>query len=206
MNATMLKPLFLGTLKKPRAGVRAIIAMRLPSQGLWIALSLVSIVTSLILSILMQAATAMPGRPPELGMFFETMPGSGSPIIFALLRWGQAVLIVFMLYWVGRVLGGQGALDDVLAAMTLLQAVAFIVLFGLSLLGMVLPVLPALAILVFLIWFLWALVVSLDEAHGFESPLKAVGVLVLSFFGVLVGISVMTAMIAAIVGGVTGGI
>ena len=201
MSFELIKGLFVLTLKQPGVAAARIIAMHLPSQALWMLLSLISIITSLILAGVIQASMNSPAVPPELKTYFGTIPGHDSPLLFALLRWVQAVMVIFVLFWVGKSLGGRGELGDVLAAMTLLQAVSFVVIFAISFVGMVLPVLPGLALLVFIFWLIWAVIMMLDAAHGFDNPFKSFGVLILSVFGVILGLSLFTGMIAGLFSG-----
>lgn len=202
MNSETLKPLFALTLQDPRGAAERVIALHLPTQTLWLALSLISVVTSLIFSILLQAAPLPPG---ELGALVQSSPGYQSPLIFALMQWGRVVISVFMLYYVGRAMGGQGSLADVLSVITWLQAVSFVLIAGLSLIGLAIPFLSSLGMLVFLCWWVWAITSFLDAAHGFGNPFKALGVLLISVIGVLIGVSIAMGVIGGIFIGLTGG-
>ena len=201
MNTAALKPLFLLTLRDPREAAGMIVAMRLPSQALWLALSLVSVLTSIIFSALLHAA---PMPQDEIGQLLESSPGYNSPLIFAMLQWGRAVLSIFVLYWVGKAFGGLGELVDVLAVMTWLQVVTFVLVGVLFVLGVVLPMLSSLGMLVVFGWWLWAVVCFLDVAHRFESGVKAFFVLLFSIFGVLIGLSLFLGVIGGIVVGTSG--
>jgi len=201
MNVTALKPLLLTTIRDPRGGAAQVLAMKLPAQALWIALTLVSVVTSGVVAALVQAAPMPPG---DLGRLLETSPVYSSPLIFAVMQWGRAVLSVFMLFWVGRALGGRGDVTDVLAVFTLLQLVSFVLVAGFTILGLIIPILASLGLLLFLVWWIWAFSNALDVAHGFDSPLKAFGVIVVSVFGVLIGLSVFMGVIGGVAGGITG--
>ncbi|MFN3208475.1 MAG: Yip1 family protein [Roseovarius sp.] len=203
MTASVLKPLFLTTIRQPRDGAARMLSLRLPAQALWIALSLISVVTSAVVAALVQAAPMPPG---ELGRLVEASPVYSSPLIFAAMQWGRAVLSVFMLFWVGRALGGRGELPDVLAVVTLLQAVSFVLVASFTILGMIIPFLSSLGLLVFFVWWIWAVSNALDVAHEFDSPLKAFGVMVISVFGVLIGLSILMGVIGGVGAGLTGAI
>ncbi len=197
------KPLFVLTLKSPRAAARQILAMDLPPQALWLALSLVSVLTSLIFSGLLQMAELPEG---DMGEMARGSPGYSSPLIFALMQWGRAVLSIFVLLWVGQTLGGQGRLVDVLAVITWLQVVGFCVILALSVAGLILPFVTTLGFFAFFVWWLWAVVGFLDEAHGFNSPIKAFGVLLMSVLGVLIGLSIFMGAVLSLFAGLTGGV
>jgi hypothetical protein len=201
INAHTLKPIFAVTLKDPRAAAEKVIALRLPTQILWMVLTLISVVTSLIFAALLQA-TPLP--QDEIGRLVQSSPVYDSPLIFALTQWARVVPTAFMLYFVGRALGGQGTLAEILAVITWLQAVSFVLLAGLIFLGLAIPLLSSLGTLVFFGWWLWAMIMFLDAAHDFGNPFKAAGVLVLSVIGVLIGLSIAMGIIAAIFVGIFG--
>ena len=203
MTETALKPLVLSTMRDPRSGAARILGMNLPVQALWIALSLISVITSGVVAALVQAAPIPEG---ELGEILKASPVYSSPLIFAVMQWGRAVLSVFMLYWVGRGLGGHGAVSDVLAVMTLLQGVSFILVAFCVLLGLVIPIVSSLGLLVFIVWWMWAVSNMLDVAHGFDSPLKAFGVMVIAIFGVVVGLSIIMGVIGGLFAATTGAV
>ena len=202
MNAETLKTLFGLSLRQPREAAERIVAMQLPTQTLWLALSLVSVLTSLVFSSLLHAA---PMPQDEVSRMIMASPGYDSPLLFALMQWGRAVLSVFVLYWVGKSMGGLGHLGDVLAVITWLQVVTFTLIAGLFVLGFIFPFLSTLGMLAVLGWWIWAVVSFLDVAHQFGSPFKAFGVLIVSILGVLVGVTLIMGVIISLFAGLTGG-
>jgi len=194
------KALFVLTLKAPRDGAQQVLSLNVPAQALWMALSLVSIVTSMIFAGLLQLA---PMPQDEMGDLVRTMPAYDAPLIFALLQWARAVVTVFVLFWVGRVFGGTGQLGDVLAIVTWLQAVTFALMLGIVVLGALVPFVSSLLILVMVVWWVWAVVSSLDVAHGFESMVKAAAVLIVSVVGVTIGLSIFIGVVASVFVGTT---
>lgn len=200
MTASDLISLFALTVRNPREAGVYILGLRLPAQALWIGLSLISVMTSLVFSGLMRV-----GPLPE-DQFGEIMAGSpaySAPLVFALMQWGRAVATVFVFYWVGRMVGGRGPLEDVLAVLTWLQAVTFVIMLGLLVGGLVLPFLTSLMILAAFVWWLWAVTALLNVAHGFGSSAKAFGVLVLSLLGVTIGLSLFFGAVAGLFMGVS---
>ena len=203
MSETVLKPLLVTTIRDPRRGAERVLALQWPVQALWIALSLISVVTSAVVAALVQAAPMPEG---ELGRLLQASPVYSSPLVFAVMQWARAVFSVFMLFWIGRALGGRGTVPEVLAVVTLLQAVSFLLVAGFTILGLILPFVSSLGLLVFFVWWLWAVSNMLDVAHGFDSPLKAFGVMVIAIFGVLIGLSIFMGVIGGLAGGTTGAI
>ncbi len=212
VNTETLKPLFALTLQDPRAAAERVIEMKLPTTVWWMALSLTVVLTSLsmiarmLASPLPQEAIDSLSQTPQgqqtllmYSMFTE------SPIFITLMIFGFTVLTVHMLCWVGRALGGQGSLSDVLSVFTLLQIMTLVISVGLFLLGLAVPVLAGLGSLAFLAWSLWAIVCFLDVAHQFDNPFKAFGVLIASFVAVLIGASIAMGVLGGLILGLTGG-
>ncbi len=200
MTTVNPKHLFVQTLKTPSEAAAQVLGLHLPIQALWLALSLVSVITSLIFAALMQLA---PMGEDQFSDLMRASPAHSAPLVFALLQWGRAILSVFVLYWVGRMMGGTGQLRDVLAVMAWLQAVTFVLMLGLIVTGAILPMLTSLLILAMVIWWVWAIVSALNVAHEFDSMFKAGGVLIMSLLGVTVGMSLFFGAISALFMGVS---
>lgn len=200
MVASDLKGLFVQTVKAPREGVQQVLSLNLSAQVLWMALTLVSVVTSIILAGLLQVA---PLPQDDVGNLMRTMPAYDAPIIFALMQWARAVVTVFILYWAGRMFGGTGRLVDVLAVITWLQAVTFTLMLGIGVLGVVLPFVSSILIFAMVVWWLWAVTSSLDVAHGFDNMMKAAAVLIVSVIGATIGLSIFFGVMASVFVGTT---
>jgi len=200
MTASALVSLFVLTLRNPREAGEYILSLRLPAQALWIGLSLISVMTSLVFSGLMRVG---PLPQDQFGEIISGSPAYSAPLLFALMQWGRAILTVFVFFWVGRMMGGRGPLEDVLAVLTWLQAVTFVIMLGLLVGGLVLPFLTSLMILAAFVWWLWAVTTLLNVAHGFDSPMRAVGVLILSLLGVTIGLSLFFGAVAGLFMGVS---
>lgn len=198
MTFGLFKALFRQTLTNPRGAGAAVIALDLPVQGLWIALMLVSVLLSLLVSALFHIA---PLPPDEVGAMIRMSPAHQAPLLFALINWGQAVISVFVLHWIGQVFGGKGRLADMLAVMIWLQAVTIVLAVVLFLAGLILPLIAALMMLVAFVWGIWATISLVDAANRFDNLLKATGVCLAA----LVAFSVGMAIISAVIGGLAMG-
>lgn len=190
------------SLRAPRAAAREVLSLGWSTQALWLGLSIVSLVSSIVLISLLRA---MPMTIEQRIFMMQTMPGLGAPLVFALLRWLQSVLAMWVFFGAGAMLGSRGTLRDVLAVMTWLHAVSFVLLTVLAVLGYVLPFVSSVAMMGFVIWWLWATVVFLDEAHGFENGVKAFAVLAVGLVGVVMGMSVILTVIGPVIRGLLGG-
>ena len=200
MTASQLISLFAQTLRNPREAGQFILNLQLPVQALWIGLSLVSVMTSLVFSGLMRFG---PLPQDQFGEIIAGSPAYSAPLVFALMQWGRSIATVFVFFWVGRIMGGRGPLEDVLAVLTWLQAVTFVIMLGLLVGGLVLPFLTSLMILAAFVWWVWAVTSLLDVAHGFESMVKSVGVLILSLLGVTIGLSLFFGAVMGLFMGVS---
>ncbi|WP_306150954.1 Yip1 family protein [Roseovarius sp. MMSF_3281] len=194
------KALFFVTLKTPKEAARHLLALDLPAQALWMALTLVSVVTSMVFAGLLQMA---PMPAADMGELIRGTPAYDAPLIFALLQWARAVVSVFVLYWVGTVFGGQGRLSDVLAVMAWLQAVTFALMLGIAVLGVLMPFVSSLLILAMAVWWVWAVISALDVAHEFDSMVKSAAVLIVSIVGATVGLSIFLGVVASVFVGTT---
>lgn len=203
MNGAVFAPLLRTSLQNPREAAKLVIAMGVPERALWIALALVVVLTSLVMSAVLQA---VPLPEDDLGQILAASPLFASPIAATIIRMGQAILAVYLVFWVGRTLGGQGTLQDVLGVITLLQIVSFVLLTGITLVGFVFPLLSSMAFLAFIGWLLWSVITYIDEAHEFENMFKAVGVLFISFIGVIIGMSLLMAVVGGLFLGSTSGV
>ncbi|MEM7073630.1 MAG: Yip1 family protein [Pseudomonadota bacterium] len=202
MNTAVLVPIFTTALRSPRDAARQAIALGVQERAVWIALALVVVLTSLIMSMLLRI---VPIPDDEFGQLLLTSPVFTSPVLAAIIRMGQAMLAIYVVYWVGRQMGGQGGLGDVLTVVTLLQIVSFVLLTGITVVGLVFPLVASVAFIAFVGWLLWSLLSYVDEAHRFGSLLKSAGVLVLSFIGVMIGMTlVMTLLGSLFVGAIPG--
>lgn len=195
MTYDRFRALFRTTITNPRKAGAELIAMRLPIQGLWIALMLVAVLLSLLVSAIFHT---MPLPPDEVGQLIRMSPAYQAPLLFALINWGQAVISVFVLYWIGRAFGGQGELADMLAVMIWLQCVTLVLAVSLFVIGLVLPLIGALALLVAFFWGLWATVGLVDAANRFDNMLKAAGVCVVAVVAFSVGMTIFSAVIGGL--------
>lgn len=203
MNSAAFAPIFRLSLQNPREAAKHVIAIGLPERALWIALSLVVVLTSLVMSGLMQVA---PLQDDELSQVLALSPVYNYPLVLTAIRLGQAVLAVFVLFWVGRALGGQGSKQDILGVLTLLQIVSFVLLTGISVVSMIFPLLSFVALVTFIGWLLWSVLTYVDEAHEFDNMFKATGVVLVSVIGVIIGMSLFLGLLSGLFVGSTSGV
>lgn len=192
MTTAPLFELFKRTLSEPRIVGAQLIAMNFPKQALWLALAAMAVVMSLLASAMLQMAPLPEG---ELGDLFRMSPAYRSPLMFAVLQWGQAVIGVFVLTWIGRIFGGEAAVEDMVVVMVWLQIVLFVLALGATAVSILLPPAAPIAMLAYVAWAVWMTLSMVDAAHRFDSSLKALCVLVTAFFALILGSAILASMI-----------
>jgi len=195
MSFNRARALFRTTLTNPRQAGAELIAMGLPVQGLWIALMLVAVLLSMMVSAVFHLS---PLPPDELGQMIRLSPAYQAPLLFALINWGQALISVFVLHWIGRAFGGQGELADMLAVMVWLQCVSLVLGVGLFVVGLILPLISAMLMLAAFIWGIWATIGLVDAANRFDNMFKAAGVCVVAVVAFSVGMTILSAVIGGL--------
>lgn len=182
------------TLRDPRQGGLEVIALNLPTQGLWIALMLMAVILSLLVSGLFQIS---PIPDDELGRMIRTSPAFSAPILFALINWGQSVVTVYVLHWVSRMVGGQGQVRDMLSVMIWLQIMTLALAMICVLVSIFIPPIGALFLLLAFFWGLWAIVAFVDAASGFNSLFKSLGVCIAGFLAFSFIMTIVASILAA---------
>ncbi|MEP1537816.1 MAG: Yip1 family protein [Paracoccaceae bacterium] len=201
MTDIRLKSLIALSIRDPRLAGETILSMRLPDPILWQALTFVSVISTLIVAGMMRLS---PIPDNEFGLILIKSPIYSSPLLAAVMQWGQSVISIFVVHWIGRIFGGTGSRANVLALVAWLHFVALILVIFLVLLGSLIPMLSAFGLLMFIGWWLWSFVTFVDVAHALQSMFKAAGVLVVSFVGFLFGVSFVVSLLGGLIYGIAG--
>ena len=200
MTFNTVKALFRTTLTDPRQGGRDVIALNLPTQGLWIALMLMAVILSLLVSGLFYVS---PIPDDDLGQMIRSSPAFQSPLLFALINWGQSVVTVYVLHFVSRMVGGEGEVRDMLSVMIWLQVMTLVLAVTFSLVLLVIPAIGALCMLLAFFWGLWAIVAFVDAASDFDSMFRALGVCIAGFLAFSFLMTIVASLMSAFgIGGV----
>ncbi|MEO0783416.1 MAG: Yip1 family protein [Pseudomonadota bacterium] len=200
MTFNTVKALFRTTLTDPRQGGRDVIALNLPTQGLWIALMLMAVILSLLVSGLFYVS---PIPDDDLGQMIRSSPAFQSPLLFALINWGQSVVTVYVLHFVSRMVGGEGEVRDMLSVMIWLQVMTLVLAVTFSLVSLVIPAIGALCMLLAFFWGLWAIVAFVDAASDFDSMFRALGVCIAGFLAFSFLMTIVASLMSAFgIGGV----
>lgn len=184
MTKAQFNALIVQTLFRPREAAEVLMAMRLPGQGLWMALGLMAVLNAIVYTVSVQLTG--PGDPTE-----AVMPQAfQAPVVFALFLFIALVLTVLSLVWVGRKLGGRASIEDLLVLITWLQVLRLLLQLGVAVLVLVAPALAALVIIVSSFWGIYILVGFVAAAHGFAGSFKAFAAVVLAFIVMAVGLTI----------------
>ncbi|MDA3857092.1 MAG: Yip1 family protein [Roseovarius sp.] len=197
MTQAGFKALLVQTLFAPRRAAEGLIALNLPQRWLWTALALMSVLNSIVYSVTLRLT---PTSDPMANAMMP--PAFHSPVLFTMFLFGALAITVLALYWIGKGLGGQGRMDDVLVLICWLQVLRLILQVVVAVLVIVAPVLGALVIFIASLWGIYILIGFVDAAHRFDNMFKAAGVIVLAMVAMAVGLSILLSIIGvAVMGG-----
>ncbi|MEJ6388548.1 Yip1 family protein [Gymnodinialimonas ulvae] len=173
------------TVSDPSEGAEAILRLGLPRAALWLAFSLM-IVLSMILGILVMLALGPPEDGPLTGQ---------SPVVLGLLQGAFLFLGVHAIVRIGHIFGGTGGFDGALALVTWLQFI-FIVLQVVQLVfALVVPPLAGIVSLLAIALFFWLLSHFITVLHGFTSVGQVFLMTLLSFLGILFTLSLVLTLL-----------
>lgn len=187
MNLALPKLLRL-TLLDPRAAARALIALNLPSSVGWMALLLMTVLSSAL------GFSGFLIAPVDMDPAMQTL--FGSPLRTALLQGLALASTAVLAFWVGQRFGGVGRLAQALVLVSWAQLPPLLLQLA-QIIALVLA--PATAPLIGLAGFaLYTVILSLfiAELHGFRSgPLVFLGMLAVSLLVALVAAFVFAAVL-----------
>jgi len=133
MTAQDWRQLAITSVKDPGSAARTLIAMGFTTGVLWNALVLVAVANTFLFTL---SNMILSGPSPLPALF--TIPW----VYFAIVAGGLA-LTALSIYWVGRMMGGQGSLGDILVLIVWMQALRVLVQVVVLILVFVLPLLSA---------------------------------------------------------------
>lgn len=184
MTAAALGQLAVDTIRAPREVAQRLIDLHLPKDALWTALALVVVLNAGLYSL----SNMMAPPPDDL-----TVPVV-APVPFALFLAAGLVGTIYALWYVGRTLGGDGALGDVMVLLVWLQALRLVAQVALLVLVPLSPVLSSLLVLAAAVIGFWILLNFIDVAHGYGSLLKSLGALALSVLAMALGLTFLVTL------------
>ncbi|RYH10517.1 Yip1 family protein [Tropicimonas sp. IMCC6043] len=182
------------TLRAPRRTAERILGLRLPPNVLWEALFLGVVITVIAVVGLMLAAPADPTDPATMAL--QEM--YAQPIPVAIGQTLSAVITVFAITWIGRFFGGTGTLEGALALVAWHQIFLLSVALAGILAGLIFPPILSLLLIAMIVLYFYVLTQFICALHGFANPVAVFGMILVSFFALLLAVSVLTGILAAI--------
>ncbi|WP_170606989.1 YIP1 family protein [Ruegeria arenilitoris] len=186
MTGISLRALVMTTVTNPAEAARQLLALKLNRETLWLGLALAIVLNSLVHVVSNMLA---PLQDPDLQAL------AGSLVLYVVLAGGSLLLSIAAVYQVGRLLGGTGSFEDVMILMVWMQFFRVLVQVFSLILMLIMPGLFAVLAFAAALFMLYVVVHFIDQAHRFGSPLKALGVLVLSALAIAVIVIVLLSLV-----------
>ncbi|MCY4150754.1 MAG: Yip1 family protein [Aestuariivita sp.] len=186
MSSTQaLTDLAVTSVKEPAAAARRLLSMDLEQSTLWTALLLMAVLNTLI----QQVSNLFIDIPTPLLRLFDVA------IIYFLFVAGGLILIVFAVFWTGRIFGGRGSLEDIMVVIVWLQFLRVLVQASALILLLTIPFVSFLFVIGATMIGCWIFVHFVNEAHEFDNLGKSAVVLIAAFAGMLVGLSLLLSLV-----------
>ncbi len=188
MNFAAFRELTIASVTQPANAARFLLAQSLPQNVLWVALVLVAVLNAIVFTVSQLLVQAPDSALP--GLF-------ASPIVYLGFVFGALVIMIYAIFWTGRGLGGQAALEDVMVVMIWLQVLRVIVQLAALVLVLTVPVLSALLVFAAAVIGTYILLHFVNEAHRLGSLWRAAGVLIASVVAMTLGLSLLLSLTGA---------
>ena len=191
MDLARLGPLLWRSVVAPGPVARDLIPLR-PGRGiLWMALSLVTVLSVLLVA-LTQWGTAMvlPLGPDRIVTV--------TPMTYAVILGSSLVILVFAIRWAGAALGGQGDLDGALVVVIWIELLAIAIRMVQTVLLAVFAPLAGLVAILGLAILIWVFLNFINVLHRFDSIGRSLLTLVLAVLGIGLGLGLILAVIQAV--------
>lgn len=171
-----LKEMTIASFTRPAAAARDLFALNLDRKT-----SMAFLALGVVLSVISMFA-GMPGALSGA----ETADLPISPMVFAVVLFVATMGGALGIYWAGRLLSGRGSFDQMVLIMAWTQWLQFLMQLVVLVLAIFVAPLAGLVQLVLFFISIWIFLHMVDQAHGFESLLKSLGVSILgNLFGAI---------------------
>ena len=173
------------TLRNPSEAAQIVLGWNLSKEALWTAIAFVSVIVT-ILSTLSNILFPVPAPLNAL---------VGNPIMYFVVAAGGFVATVHAVFWTGRMLGGQGKLEDLMTLLLWVQALRAVAQLGVLLLLLFAPVLASFFVLFVGVATLWIFVHFISIGLHLNSLWRATVVLFVGALALVVGLSFLLSLI-----------
>lgn len=190
-----LADLLVQTLRDPQNAARRVLAFSPAAGGMWLweALALV-IVSSVFLTLLGQVIA-----PAQGNLLISAF--TANPITMVTVEAAMLVITVFAVFRIGRWAGGTGSFEGSLRLVVWLQAVLVSVQAAQTVVLLLMPGFASLIGLFGLVLFFWLLTQFVLVLHGFSSPYRVFGAILLSMLGIIMALSLALALLSGLFAG-----
>lgn len=178
-----LMSMVLRTIKNPREGAAEVLALGIPKAALWTIMLLVVVLSSFLSLITTLMVGAMGGQVPQ-GIF-------GNPITLGAMQFALLIVTVFAIFWIGRMFGGTGSLEESMLLVAWLQFVMVCLQVIQTLFFAIMPPIASLLGVLGLVLFLWLLTNFIAVLHGFKSLGQVFVMTMLSIFTIIFAVSLL---------------
>ena len=173
------------TLQSPRDVAVELGQIPFSMRTLWGGLALAAVLNTLVFSISMILA------PPPMGV-----PAVfGQPLPFTVLVAAGLAITVFALVHCGRLIGGTASLRHILTLVVWLQLLRSAVQFAAFVLSFIVPPLASIGLFAASLYGLWIMLNFVDVAHGLDSKLSALGVMLMSGLALIFGLAILLSIL-----------
>ncbi len=180
------------TLRDPYQAAQIILGWKLPNEAIWTAIALVSVVITILSSL----SNLMFPVPAPLSAILA------NPFMYFLIAAGGFIATVHAIYWTGRMLGGTGALEDLMVLFLWLQGLRAAAQVVVLVTMMIAPVLASFIVLFVAVATLWVFVHFINIGLHLNSIMRAVVVLVVGATALIIGLSFFLSLIGVSAEGV----
>lgn len=181
----MWRDLFLMTLRTPADAAEVILAQDIPRRELYMALVAGAALNTVITGLTLMISPLPEGWPSFIG----------NPMTYFVLAVGGLLLFAHLLTWSGRALGGSGGLDEMLKLMIWVQYVRIVLQTVGVVLSIAVPVIAGLYSLVMTALSLWIVLHFISVGHRLAGLGRGAMVLFVTFVGLIVGLSLVLALL-----------
>lgn len=173
------------TLRDPRAASEVILSWHMPKEALWTAIALVSVIVT-ILSTLSNMLFPVPAPLSAI---------VGNPFVYFMVAAGGFVATVHAIYWTGRMMGGRGAVEDLMVLLLWLQALRATAQAGVLVLLLLAPAVATFLVLFVAAATLWIFVHFISVGLQLNSIVRALVVLFVGAAVLITGVSFFLSLI-----------
>jgi len=184
-------PLIGRTLRDPAGVARGLEPLQFDRVTLWSFLLLVSIVSVLVL---IGSTALFPVESPMMSI---------TPFALAIILFSSLVMLVFAIYWTGRMMGGQGRFPATILLVGWWQIMALVIQIAQTVTLLLIPPVGAFVSLAGLAWLVFGLLHFINVLHGFDNLFKALATVVVGIIGVSFGLSILLALIGVTLQGLS---